>query len=340
MVRRDLAVVGGEVIGGILRGDAALDGVAVEVDVLLLRQTDLRAAEGIAGGDEQLGADDVHAGDHLGDGMLHLNTGVHLDEVVVAVPVHQKFHGAGTDVAHVLGDLHRVAAESFHRLVGHRPCRGELHHLLIPALERAVALAQMVDVAVFVRQNLHLNVLGLHEEFFHEDVAAAEGFLRLAVHQLVGGLDLLRAVAAAHTAPATAGGGLQDHGEAEADRLFQRVVGVPQRLGAAGNGGDAALQRDLLGTELVAHFRQHVGGGAHKQDAVCLAGAGEVGVLGQEAVAGVDGGDAAPAGKADDAGNVQIRTQRRFLLAHQVRFVRLGAEDGVGVLVGVDCDGV
>ena len=340
MVGRDLAVVGGEVVGGILRGDAALDGVAVEVDILLLRQADLRAAQGVAGSHQQLGTDDVHAGDHLGDGVLHLNTGVHLDEVVVPGLIHQELHGAGADVAHGSGDLHRVTAQGLHRGLRHRPGGGELHHLLIPALERAVTLAQVVDIAVLVGQDLHLDVLGLHQVLLHEDVAAAEGLLRLAVDQLVGGPDLLGPVAAAHAAAAAAGGSLQYHGEAEADGLFQRVVGVLQGFGAAGDDGHAALDGDLLGAELIAHLGQHLGGRADEQDAVLLAGTGKVGILGQEAVAGMDGGDAPAAGKADDAGDIQIRAQRGLLLPHQIRLVRLGAEQRISVFVGIDGHGV
>ena len=168
----------------------------------------------------------------------------------------------------------------------------------------------MVDVAVFIGKDLHLDVLGLHQILLDKDIAAAEGLLRFAVDQLIGGLDLLGFVAAAHAAAAAAGSSLQDDGEAEADGLGQRVVGVLQGLGAAGNDGHAAFDGDLLGAELVAHLGQHVGGRAHEQDAVILAGAGKVGVLRQEAIAGVDGGDAPALGKADDAGNVQIRAQR------------------------------
>ena len=260
VIRRDLAVVGGEVVGGILRGDAALDGVAVKVYVLLSGQADLRAAQGIACGHQQLGPHDVHAGDHLSNGVLHLNAGVHLNEIVVAGLVHQELHGTGADIAHGLGDLHRVAAQGLHRLPGHGPGGGELHHLLIAALEGAVALAQMIDVAVPVGQDLHLDMLGLHQILLHEDVAAAEGLLRLAVYQLVGGLDLLGSVTAAHAAAAAAGGCLQDDGEAEAQGLLQRVVAVLQGLGAARYDGHAALDGDLLGTELIAHLCQHIGG--------------------------------------------------------------------------------
>ena len=41
-------------------------------------------------------------------------------------------------------------------------------------------------------------------------------------------------------------------------------------------------------------------------------------------------------GQTDDAGNIQIGTQRGLLLADQIGLVGSGAEEGVGVLVGVD----
>ena len=41
----------------------------------------------------------VDAGDHLGDRMLHLDARVHLDEVEVALLIHQEFDGAGVGVA-------------------------------------------------------------------------------------------------------------------------------------------------------------------------------------------------------------------------------------------------
>ena len=50
----------------------------------------------------------------------------------------------------------------------------------------------------------------------------------------------------------------------------------------------------------------------------------------------MDGGDAPALGKADDAGNVQIRAQGGLFLAHQIGFVRLGAEQGIGIFVGID----
>ena len=106
----DLAGVGGEVVGRILGGDPALDGVAALPQVVLARHADAGIGEGTALGDENLGPDKIHAGDHLGDGVLHLDAGIHLDEVIAPVLVHQKLHGAGVDISHLPGDLHCVGA--------------------------------------------------------------------------------------------------------------------------------------------------------------------------------------------------------------------------------------
>src|SRR5690606_11543163 len=64
---------------GILGGDAAFDRVAVEHDVRLLQ------GQLAAGGDGELLAYQVDAGDHRRGRGVHLDAGVHLDEVEAAV---------------------------------------------------------------------------------------------------------------------------------------------------------------------------------------------------------------------------------------------------------------
>ena len=339
-VARDAAVVGREVVGRVLGRHAALDGVAVDAQILLLFETDLRMAHGVTLRDEDLGAHEVDARDHFGDGVLDLNAGVHLDEVVVAVAVHEEFHGAGVHVADGLGDLHGVVVQLLAHALRHAPRRGELHDLLVAALQRAVALAEMAHVAVLVGENLHLDVLRLDEVLLDEDVVVAEGLVRLTLDEIERGDDVLGHFAQAHAAAAAAGRRLQNDGEAEADGLFQRLLPVAQRLGAAGHDGHAALQRDLLGGELVAHDAENVGRRADEGDAVFLTGAGEVGVFGQKAVAGVDGVHAAALGEVDDFRDVEICAQRALVFADQVRLVGLRAEQTEGVLLGVHGDGM
>ena len=267
--------------------------------------------------------------------MLHLDAGVHLDEVVVSALVHQELHRARVDVAHVLGHLHRVGPQPGADGLGHAPGRGVLHHLLVAALEGAVPLPQVHHVAVLVAQDLDLDVLGLHQVLLDEDVLAAEGLLGLAAHQLKGGPNLLRRVAAAHPPAAAAGGGLQNDGEAVGHGLLQGLVGILERFGGAGDGGHAAGDGRGLGGQLIPHPGQHVGGRADELDTLRLAGPGEVGILAEEAIAGVDGIHLAALGQVDDPGDVQIGPQGGLVLPNQIGLVRLGAEEGVDVLGGV-----
>ena len=235
----------------------------------------------------------------------------------------------------MLGHLHRVGVEAFPDSGVHAPGGGELHHLLIAPLEGAVPLPQVDHVAVLVTQHLDLNVLGLHQVLLNKDVVVAKGLLGLALHQLKGGADLLGHVAPAHPAAAAAPGRLEDDGEAVLNGLLQGLVGVPQGLGRAGDGGHPAGVGDGFGGELVSHLVQHVGGGADEGDPGLLTGPGEVGVFAQKAVAGVDGVHVAALGQVDDGGNIQVGPQGALVLADEVGLVGPGAEEAVGVLVGV-----
>ena len=80
--------------GRVLGIDAALDGVAVELDVLL-RDGELGAV-----GDADLLEDEVDVGDHLGHRVLDLDAGVHLDEIEAAVFV-EELDGADAEIVQV-----------------------------------------------------------------------------------------------------------------------------------------------------------------------------------------------------------------------------------------------
>jgi hypothetical protein len=89
---------------------------------------------------------DVDAGDQFGHRVLDLHPGVHLDEIELAVLV-QELEGAGAAVA----DLRQASAQrSPMRSISARDARRRrlLDDLLVAALHRAVALAQIDRVAV------------------------------------------------------------------------------------------------------------------------------------------------------------------------------------------------
>src|SRR5687767_13444731 len=135
----------------ILGVDAALDRMATELDFALL------ARQLAAGGDADLFEHEVQAGDHLSDRMLDLDSGVHLDEIEPAV-LEQEFDGAEPEILQL---AHRLRDRLADRVAG---CGVEgrrgalLQHLLMAALERAVALAKMNGIALAVARDLNLDV--------------------------------------------------------------------------------------------------------------------------------------------------------------------------------------
>src|SRR5579862_106424 len=115
-----------------------------------------------------------------------------------------------------------------------------LEHLLMAALDRAVALAERDDAAVPVGEELDLDMARAFEVALAEDGVVAERGLGFATRGRQSVLELGGVADDPHPAPAAAGGGL--HEEREADLLGR----------AARQNGDARRPRRLLRRELVA----------------------------------------------------------------------------------------
>ncbi len=254
-----------------------------------------------ARGDADLLVDQVNAGDHLRHRMLHLQAGVHLDEVELAVLVEeldradaavlQLAHGIGDDLADLLA-LRRVE----------RGGGSLLQDFLVAALQRAVAFAQMDRVAPAVAQHLDLDVARLAEILLHVERIVAEGGLGFRAGRRQRGVEVLLGQRHLHAASAAAGSGLDQHRVAD---LAGDRVGVVRRLHravGARNHRDAQLHRRLLGGDLVAHDADVLGRRADESDVVRLEDLGEAGVFRQEAVARMH-----RIGAGDLAGGQQLR---------------------------------
>ena len=144
-----------------------------------------RNGQRLAGGDPDLLLDQVDAGDHLGDRVLDLDPGVDLDEVEVVVGVDQELAGAGVDIAGGLrqpdGGLAELGAD-----LERQGRRGRfLDELLMAALERAIAVPAVDDVAVRIGQDLDLDVARPVDEFLEVDAGVLERGLGL----VAGGLE-------------------------------------------------------------------------------------------------------------------------------------------------------
>src|SRR5699024_10274154 len=95
--------------GGVLGVDPGLDRVALEVHVFLGQRQPLAAR------DPELLGDQVDPGDRLGDGVLDLQAGVHLEEEggIGGGAVDDELDGAGAHVVHGAGGFDGDPTELF-----------------------------------------------------------------------------------------------------------------------------------------------------------------------------------------------------------------------------------
>src|ERR1700693_6661491 len=142
-----------KIVVGILRVNAAFDGMAAESDIFL------RERQRFAASDPDLKFNDVQPGDQFRDRMILLEASVYFEEIKVATGVNQKLYGAGIRVAACNREFHGGIAHGTPQLRRHYRRRRLFDYFLIAALHGTFALAEMQDVAVSVREDLDLDVL-------------------------------------------------------------------------------------------------------------------------------------------------------------------------------------
>src|SRR5690606_35644281 len=135
---------------------------------------------------------------------------VHLEEVEVAIGVDDELDRASGAVADRPRERHRLLAHGGPGRLVEKRARRLLDHLLVAALDRAFALAEMNDITVGVGQHLDLDVPLALDKAFDEDALVAEAVARLVRGGAEPVGELRVAPGYAHPLAATPGGCL-DH---------------------------------------------------------------------------------------------------------------------------------
>ena len=240
-------------------------------------------------GHGELEGDQVDAEHGLGDGVLDLEAGVHLQEVRPAVR-DQELHGARAGVVDRARGAHRERAQLRLQRLGQAGRGCLLDHLLVAALEGAVAGAEGPHRAVRVGEDLHLDMAAALDVRLGEHLPVAEGARGLGARGGQRVVQLVQTPYDPHPAPAAARGGLHEHRQVVRPDLAQ--------------GRDA---HELLGACLGRHRLDRPGRRPDPHQAGVEDGAREAGVLGQEAVAGVHGVGTGRGGRLHDQLAAQIR---------------------------------
>src|SRR5438552_1794360 len=207
--------------------------------------------------------------------MLDLDPAVQLEEVEVAAVEHE-LGRARVLVADRPPEPDSRFAHLLAQLLVKGWGRRLLEHLLVTPLHRALALTERDHGAVRVRKQLDLDVPRSLDVALAEDPVVAEGRLGLAPRGLERLVELRGPAHDAHAAPAASGGSLDDQREADLLRL------------PAWDDRHARLLREPLRLELVTAGAQCLGRRSDPRQLGGLHRLGEVGVLREEAVAGMD----------------------------------------------------
>ena len=319
-----------EVARRIFRIDAAFHRPAMQLHVRLLDR------QRLAGGDADHLLDEIDAGDQLRHGMLDLQPRVHLQKEEALVLAHDEFHRAGAVVIDRFCQRHGLLAHlAAGRLVEQRR-RRLLDDLLVAALDRAFALAQINHVAMLVAEHLDFDVARIDDEFFYKHAVVAKGRGGFRCRARKTFRDVLARMSDAHALAAAARRRLDHDRVADLVGDLDRMVGGFNHAEIARHGRDFRGIGEFLGFDLVAHRGNGARIGADEDDAIVLQRMGESLALGQEAIARMHGFRAGLLAGGDD------------LVDHEIGLVGGGRADVHGlvghvdmerILVGVGIDG-
>ena len=223
--------------------------------------------------------------------------------------------------------------------VGKRGRRSLLNELLEAALGGAIAGAEHAHIAVRIGQHLGLDVARVGEELLHVALGAAESLHGLAAGGVECALNFFHIVHDLQAASAAAISSLDGNGQAV---LFGKGAGLLPVID--GIGGTRCQRRaDLLGhaarSDLVTEQLDGLRGRANPDHAGLGNRAGKVGVLGQEAVARVDGIGTGTHRDIEQRGHVHVGIGRG-IARQRISFIRYLGMQGTCVCFGVNGDGL
>ena len=250
--------------------------------------------------------------------------------------VHQEFHGACIEVMHMLHELHCRIADILAQFLGQGPGRCHFNNLLVTALDGAVTFKEMNHIALFITDDLYLDVLRVHDAFFYINIVIAKGHLGFGLGPVIGFFQVFHAVHVADAAAAAAVDCLNHDGETV---LFSEFLHFLEALYSAlgtRNHGDARFFCLDAGVHLIAEHHQMFHPRSDENDAFLFAPFGQLGIFCQKAVARMDGIHIMFLADADNIFNIKVCINGLVSFAHQVCFISPVAVQGQNIFFGIN----
>ena len=117
--------------------------------------------------------------------MFDLNAGIHFHEIKATASVQEEFHRSGPLVIDASRRCHCCISHLTTQLRVEGRAWRFLEKFLMASLDRTVPFAEMNHVAVPVREDLHLDVPGTVDEFFHVQPWIPKGCIGFSLSRFV-----------------------------------------------------------------------------------------------------------------------------------------------------------
>ncbi len=185
--------------------------------------------------------------------MLNLQASIHFQEIKLTGLIEQKLNRARTDVVDGFCRINGGATHCLTKFRCHHRARRFLNHLLVTALNGAIALTEIYGIACFVSKHLYLDVARSNHGFLDDQLARAKGIFGFRLREINRGFELSRIIDESHAPAATTGRRLYHHGHANRvcfrnERLDRLIITL-----ITGNTRYTRLDHRSLCSRLVTH---------------------------------------------------------------------------------------
>ncbi len=237
--------------------------------------------------------------------MLHLQAGIHFHEIKIAA-VEQKFDGARPDIPDLAcdQDCRRThAAASVCRNIRRRRF---FNQFLVPALDGAIAVAEVNDVAVRIRKDLNFHMTWRCQKPLDQERPVTKGALGQAASASESCADFGFGGDDAHPLPAASCGRLDHQRQLQLARFALQVRQVLICAVISGQYRDTGRAHASFGNTLRAHRGDGRRRRANEHPARIGARRGELRVFREKSVAGMDRTRSSRLRRVQDARDVEI----------------------------------
>ena len=279
-------------------------------------------------------ANQIDSGDLFRNRVFDLQARVDFQEISLAI-FDQELAGADTYILNRVKECAGVLLKCCVEFFGNEGSRCFFNNLLVAALDRAISRRNDCESSERIASALGFDVTTVRNEFLHE----AQRQRRRIAEVRVEIANIRVGIHASNSAPTAAIGALDQDRVANGVCQLECILDAASFQGTTGDRWDLARISQFAGSNLVPQCFDGLGGRANPhQSGFCDAG-GEIGVLGKEAVSGVDCLRARLCGGLENRFRIQVGLSS----ALPTQAVGGGCElagQGIPIGLSVDSDGI